>query len=275
MPKSVAGGSTIGRARSMRPNAKACMKPSRDFDHVRRPGDALLGKQRRLKSFARGVAGMQALDIAAAIDEGEQAGGAARGQADGVGDPRRRQSAQLGDRGRGAEHCAGAGRMKAALAQIGMAGASDGDRGLVARDHGLDQCPAAGAPLMGDGQRRRDHGAARMHRTLAVAVIKLDAMGGGAAEKRSIQHIVTLCPPRHRDGTARPVAHARKNRGSAARHVAAGAGNHYADSVEEMAPCVVPHLGVERHIGQAADEFHQRRGRAGSGRFVRGELRRR
>src|SRR6266516_4051511 len=50
------------------------------LDHVGRAFDALLRQQRRLQALPRGVAGMQPLDIAAAIDEGEQHRGARRGK---------------------------------------------------------------------------------------------------------------------------------------------------------------------------------------------------
>ena len=43
------------------------------FDHAGRAFNPLLGKQGRLHAFARGVTGMQALDVGAAVDEGEQA----------------------------------------------------------------------------------------------------------------------------------------------------------------------------------------------------------
>src|SRR5205807_4075403 len=43
------------------------------LDDAGRAFDAKLCQQRRLQAFARRVAGMQALDVAAAVDEGEQA----------------------------------------------------------------------------------------------------------------------------------------------------------------------------------------------------------
>ena len=50
------------------------------------------------------------------------------------------ESAQLAGGHRPAPNTpTGAGRMESALAQVGMAGAPDRDRGLVAGDHGLDQ----------------------------------------------------------------------------------------------------------------------------------------
>ena len=56
------------------------------LDHVGRALHAELGEQRRLDAFARGVARVQALDVGAAVDEGEQAGGGARRDAERVGD---------------------------------------------------------------------------------------------------------------------------------------------------------------------------------------------
>ena len=113
------------------------------LDHVGRAVHAKLGEQRGLDAFARGVAGVQALDVGAAIDEGEQAGGRARRDAERVGDLLRGESAQLGDRDRRAERADRAGRMEAALAQVGRAGAREADRDLVAGDDRLDQLRAA------------------------------------------------------------------------------------------------------------------------------------
>ena len=56
------------------------------LDHVGRALHAELGQQRGLDAFARGVAGVQALDVGAAVHEGEQAGGGARRDAERVGD---------------------------------------------------------------------------------------------------------------------------------------------------------------------------------------------
>ena len=151
MPNSASGGSVIGRALSMRPNANACMKPSRAFDHVGRAFGALLGEQRRLHALARGVAGVQPLDVAAAGDEGEQPGGARRRDAERVGELLRVEPAQLGGRHRGAERPDRAGRMEAALAQVRRAGAGQADVGLVARDDRLDQR----APRDARGRSRR------------------------------------------------------------------------------------------------------------------------
>ncbi len=50
------------------------------LDHVGRAFDALFREQRRLQALAGGVAGMQPLDVAAAIDEGEQPRGARGGK---------------------------------------------------------------------------------------------------------------------------------------------------------------------------------------------------
>ena len=65
------------------------------LDHLRRAFDALLGEQRRLHSFARSMAGVQPLDVAAAVDEGEQAGGAGGRDAERVGALRGVEPAQL------------------------------------------------------------------------------------------------------------------------------------------------------------------------------------
>ena len=44
------------------------------LDHPGRTFDTLLRQERRLQSLAGGVAGVQPLDVAAPINEGEQAG---------------------------------------------------------------------------------------------------------------------------------------------------------------------------------------------------------
>ena len=127
------------------------------LDHVGRAFDALLGEQRRLQAFARRVAGVQPLDVAAAVDEGEQAGGARCRNAERMAELVGGQAAQLAGRHGGAERPDRAGRMKAALAQVGRAGARERDRGLVARHDRLDQRRAAGILRVGDAERRRDH----------------------------------------------------------------------------------------------------------------------
>ena len=58
------------------------------LDHVGRAFDALLRQQRRLQALARGVAGVQALDVGAAVDEGEQPGRARGRDAERVGELR-------------------------------------------------------------------------------------------------------------------------------------------------------------------------------------------
>ena len=50
------------------------------LDHVGWAFDALFREQRGLQALAGGVAGMQPLDVAAAIDEGEQPCGARGGE---------------------------------------------------------------------------------------------------------------------------------------------------------------------------------------------------
>ena len=222
---------------------------------------------------------MQALDIAAAIDEREQAGGAACRDADRVGDPWRRQAAQLGCGRGGAEHRAGAGRMEAALPQFGMAGTRNGDGRLIAGDERLDQRRAARAHFIADREHRRDHGAARMHRPLPIAVVELDAVGGGAAEKGGVEEVGA--PPAARHRNAPLAAHQGKRRLGAARHVAGGACDHHPDGIEQMPPRVMANLGIERPMGQPGHERGQRRGGAGTGagggagrRYRRGKVHR-
>ena len=127
------------RARlSMRPNAKACMKPSRDSitsggpctpcaasSTACTPSRAAWPACRRLMSAPpltkanRPAALLAAMPSASAIS-------------------RAREAAQPCDRRGRAEHRAGPGRMKAALAQVGMARPRNRDRGLVAGDDRFD-----------------------------------------------------------------------------------------------------------------------------------------
>jgi hypothetical protein len=127
------GGSKTARTFSAR--LKAWMKPR--LDHAGRAFDALFGEQDGLQALARGVAGVQALDIAAAVDEGEQAAGARSGKPERVREPLGRERGEFAGGGGRAEHADRGGRMESALAQVGMAGAADGDHRLVARDDRL------------------------------------------------------------------------------------------------------------------------------------------
>src|SRR6202008_1849024 len=85
------------------------------LDDIGRAVHAELGEERRLDALARGVARMQALDVGAAVDEGEQAGGGPCRDAERVGDLLRREATQLRHRDRGAERADRAGRVEAAL----------------------------------------------------------------------------------------------------------------------------------------------------------------
>ena len=143
MPNGASGGSAIGARLVGAAEREGLHEAVARLDHVGRAVHAELGEQRGLDALARGVAGVQALDVGAAVDEGEQAGGGARRDAERVGDLLRVEAAQLGDRHRGAERADRAGRMEAALAQVGRAGAREADRDLVAGDHRLDQLRAA------------------------------------------------------------------------------------------------------------------------------------
>ena len=59
------------------------------LDHVGRAFDPLFRQQRGLQAFARGMAGVQAFDVSAAVDECEQPGCARGGDAERVGELRR------------------------------------------------------------------------------------------------------------------------------------------------------------------------------------------
>src|SRR5260370_42681890 len=94
----------------------------------------MLRQQRGLKALAGGVAGVQPLDVGAAIDEGEQAAGARRGKPERVCELLGGQRAELaGGRGR-TEYADRGGRMESALAQLRVAGAADRDHRFVPGD---------------------------------------------------------------------------------------------------------------------------------------------
>src|SRR5436190_1764577 len=78
--------------------------------------DALVREQRGLQALARGVAGVQPLDVAAAVDEGEQPAGARGSEAERIRETHSGKRAELaGGRGR-AEHADRGGRVESALA---------------------------------------------------------------------------------------------------------------------------------------------------------------
>ncbi len=210
-------------------------------------------QQRGLQPLARGVAGMQALDVGAAVDEGEQSRRARGGDAERVGELRLREAAQLAGGHDRAEHADRRGRMKSALAQVGMAGAADRDLGLVAGDHRLHQRAPPGAAVVTDRKQRRHHHAARMHRALPEAVVELDAVGRRAAEESGIEEIGAPRAAGHRNAAGR--AHRGEHGLGAGRDLAAGAGDHHPDGVEQVAPRIVANLVGERAVAQLADEF--------------------
>ena len=266
MPNGASGGSVIGARLVGAAEREGLHEAVARLDHVGRTLHAELGQQRRLDAFARGVAGVQALDVGAAVDEGEQAGGGARRDAERVGDLLRRKPAQLRDRDRGAERPDRAGRMEAALAQIGRAGAREADRDLIAGDHRLDDLRAARAALVADAERGRHDGAAAMRRADAIAVVQLDAVRRGAAEEGGIEQVVALRAARHRNVAA--AAHARQHRLGIGGDIARRARDHHADGVEQMPPRVVAHFVVEIGMAQAVREADDGGGRAG-GRMQR------
>ena len=90
MPNGTAGGSAIGARLVDAAEREGLHEAVARLDHVGRALDALLGEQRRLQAFARGVAGVQPLDVAAAVDEGEQAGRARGRDAERMGELVRR-----------------------------------------------------------------------------------------------------------------------------------------------------------------------------------------
>src|SRR5207237_3667670 len=127
--------------------------------------------------LARGVAGVQPLDVAAAVDEGEQPAGARGGEAERVRESVGRKGTELaGGCGR-TELADRRGWVESALAQVGMAGAADRDHRLVAGDDRLHQRLAVAVAGAAGRKRRRYHHTTRMHRGLAGADAVLGALG--------------------------------------------------------------------------------------------------
>src|SRR5712675_1831255 len=162
MPKG--GGNWTGRALSMRPNAKACMKPSRDSitaggpatpcsasSAACRPSREAWPACRRLMSAPPLTKANRPAELDAAIPMASDNCCRVR--------PRSLPVATAAP--------------NTALAPVGVAGARDRDRDLIAGDHRLDQRPAAGACPVADRKDGRHHRAAGMHRALAEAVVEL------------------------------------------------------------------------------------------------------
>ena len=175
------------------------------LEHMRRSFDAVLREQCCLQALARGVTGMKPLDVGSAVDEGEQARRAAGGNAESVRGLLRRQLQQPCRGGGRAEYAGRAGRMKTALAQIGMAGGSDRGNDFVADDGRLKHRAAARSMFVGERDHRGDHGDAGMHRTLAITVVELDAVTGRAGDEGCVQQIRAPFAAGHRN--AAEVAH--------------------------------------------------------------------
>ena len=100
-----------------------------------------------------------------------------------------------------------------------------------------------------------------MHRALAEAIVELDPVRRGAGEEGGVEEVGA--PGAARDRNAARRAHRREHRLGAARHLAAGARNHHADGVEQVALGIVAHFVGKRGVAQLAHEFDHGCGRAG------------
>src|SRR5256886_16957157 len=93
----------IGDAERRRQRDHACLVGARKglheavarFEHAGWAFDALVREQRGLQALAPGVARVQPLDVAAAVDEGEQPAGAPGGPAERVREPVRGKRTEL------------------------------------------------------------------------------------------------------------------------------------------------------------------------------------
>ena len=192
MPNGASGGSVMASRLVGAAERKGLHEAVARLDHVGRALHAEFGQQCGLDAFARGMTRVQALDVGAAIDEGEQPRGGARRDAERVGDLLGGETAQPGDRDGRAERADRAGRMEAALAQIGRARACEANRHFIAGDDRFDDLRTACAALVADAERRRHDRAAAMRRADAIAVVELDAVRGGAAEECGIEQVVAF-----------------------------------------------------------------------------------
>src|SRR5262245_35738636 len=212
------------------------------LDHAGRAFDTLLCQERRLQPLTGGVAGVQPLDVAATVDEGEQAARARGGKPERVGEALGGKPGELAGGYRRAEHTDGGGGMKSTLAQLRMAGAADRDHRLIAGNDRLHQRLSSAVARATERQRRRYHDAARMHRALAEAVIELDAMRGGAAEEGGIDEVGPPRATRHWNAPGR--TRRREHVFGARRNVAARACEHDSGRV-----VVKPAYLVTRMVG--------------------------
>jgi hypothetical protein len=103
-----------------------------------------------------------------------------------------------------------------------------------------------------------------MGRAVAVAVVELDAVRRGTAEKGGVEQVGATRASRHRDASGR--AHPRDHGFSTARHIAGSARDHHADGVEQMPARVVAHLVGECAEAQRANEIDDGAGRPRGGR---------
>ena len=88
---------------------------------------------------------------------------------------------------------------------------------------------------------------------MPVAVVELDAMRGGAAEKCGVEQVGAPRTARHRNLAGR--THRRDHRLGARRDIAGRARNHHADGVEQMPARIVAHLFGQRVVAQPVDEL--------------------
>ena len=79
-----------------------------------------------------------------------------------------------------------------------------------------------------------------MRGAVPVAVVELDAVGGGAAEESGVEQVGAPCAAGHGNAAAGRAGGDHGFR--AGRDIASGARDHHPDGVEQVAPRVVPHL---------------------------------
>ena len=101
-----------------------------------------------------------------------------------------------------------------------------------------------------------------MSDTLPITPDQIATQAIDAAEERGIEEVRVPRAPWHGDRAGRP--HRFEHRLGARRHIAARAGDHDADRVQQVPPRVIPNLFAERLVTERAREAHDPVGGAGN-----------
>ena len=141
-----------------------------------------------------------------------------------------------------------------------MAGARDRDDGLIADHDRLERGATADTGLIAkpDDCRNRSH--AGMHRTLPIAVIKLDAVPGSAGNIGGVEQIGAAMAPG--DGNAASGANLGQHGFGTTGEIAARSGNDHAERVEKVPLGGVLDVWVKRIPFEVLHQCYDRFGAA-------------